>query len=528
MSFVSTRNEQAPGDTPGRFVARPLEPLRYDRVFVWIAAIAIGAGLLLRAIAYARSPLSFDETFTLVIATQPTFAGFFEWVLNELGGPVYYGLAFVWDKLFGAATLSIRLPSLILSLAAPLYVLRCRIGTPQVRLLWAALLAVWPEGVAQAGLARSYALLILLMAVQAVAFAKLIDRTDRRRAAIWVAWSSLAILTHYHAALISLLQGLLLLGFRRRLALRCWPAGLILLPVATWGGAQAASLLAYATPGANWYELIDPADILSLPLVALGLVIAVECISSRTASPDHGEPIGEAAVKDMPDQRLGIALVVASAVLSLVALYAAGMLVPSYTDRYVIPFMPGAMLGIACWLAAVATRRSRLLSGLTAALLGIAPLFASVRHFVIDPTTSQTQFNVEAASEWIGQRGGSDRLVFLWDNLTASGSSTLHLAQFGAYYLRRAGYRPEVIIPRGTGPATDPNAFLVRMAGDARLPAIIWVSDTATPGTLAKRFPPNVAARNPGWECRLFGQANLRIDVCVKRQPRLGPDRRPA
>lgn len=484
-----------------------------SRALTWIAITLIAAGSAARIGVYFVAPLWFDETFTLVIATQHSFSGFGEWVLNELGGPVYYALVFCWDKVFGSSTFSIRLPSLLASIATLAYASRSKVGAPPMGLIWAALLALWPAGMLQAGSARSYALLILVMTIQTVAFVRLVDRTDLRRAAVWFGWSSMAILLHYHATLICLIQGILLLVFRTRPALRCWPAALILIPVLTWAGLQASFVLAYATPGANWYALVKP---LAFPFVLIGalgwgwmsIIVILEPLAAGAAWLVRRQPF--------PADRLGLALVIASALASLIILIAVGMVVPSFNWRYAIPFMPAVFLGIAVWLVTLPRRYSLVPPALVLAAMSITPLGAMWRS-VVHPIGIAEQFNIEAASDWILSNGGADRLVFLWDNPTAKVSSTRHLSQFGAYFLRRGGARPEVIIPRGADSTTDPNAFLPRMAGNAPRSAIIWINDVGVPGTIARHIPPKIAEQHRDWQCKKFGRGQLRIDACVKR-----------
>jgi hypothetical protein len=480
-----------------------------------LALLAIVAGFLARIASYAVQPLWFDETFTLVIAAQPDAAAFGEWVLNEIGGPVYYGIAFGWAHLFGAEPLSIRLPSLAAAVAAPLCILGSRVGTARARLLWAALLALWPEGWAQAGYARSYAVLILLMTLQAIAFVEVVERTDRRRAAIWFAWSAVAILTHYHAGLISLVQGLLLVAFRTRPALRCWPAAFVFAPVIAWFGFQAATLLSYARPGSNWYSLIDPQDLPLFVMAALGfgvpsLAVAVDAAVRGIAWLRRRDPL--------PEERLGTVLVVASAVISLAILAGVGMAVPSFTKRYLMPFVPALMLGVAHWLLGFPRTYFKVSPAAAFGLLAITPLVVMLKALVFEPVSLARQFNTQAASAWIADQGGTDRLVFFWDNPTTQVSSTRHLAEFGAYYLRRAGEDPQVVIPRGATYRADPNRFLARLAGDRGRPAIIWVSDLDTPGTLARKFAPQLGRYNADWRCARFGQGNMAVEACVRRK----------
>ena len=89
-------------------------------------AVLVGALMLFVAnilTASLRVPLWLDENFSATIAAQPTFARLVNWCLNELSGPLYYSLLWVWEKIAGDGNIALRIPSIALSIAAPGFLL---------------------------------------------------------------------------------------------------------------------------------------------------------------------------------------------------------------------------------------------------------------------------------------------------------------------------------------------------------------------------------------------------------------------
>lgn len=156
--------------------------IRQDRR--WLSA-AFALGIAGRLLSGWHAPLWFDESYSGVIATQPTSGLWLSWCLHELTGPVYYGLLWITAHLFGGSDGALRLPSLIASLVvAPLVAWR---GHPDrdTRLIWAGLIALWVPLFDFATFARPYALLFLLCTMQAIAFLSLLRDPRLGRAALW-------------------------------------------------------------------------------------------------------------------------------------------------------------------------------------------------------------------------------------------------------------------------------------------------------------------------------------------------------
>ena len=185
--------------------------------------------------------LWFDEGWTTTIASTTSLGDFLGEVRQDVNAPAYYGLIRLWAALFGTSDVALKAPGLLLALAAPLIALGWRVEGVSwaARITWAALLCAW-WGVDHFLDARCYSLLFALSIGQTAAFATLIQRPERRAAAIWAAFGALGVLTHYFAIFPVVAQGLVFLAVHPRRAWRTWPAALLFLPTVAWVAFHAA------------------------------------------------------------------------------------------------------------------------------------------------------------------------------------------------------------------------------------------------------------------------------------------------
>ncbi|MDE2596942.1 MAG: hypothetical protein KGL44_08700 [Sphingomonadales bacterium] len=495
MASLASPQRQAAARSAGFLAALRAEPL----LAATLLAFAVAA--LLHGIVGLSRTHSFDETYTFVIASQPTFGGFVDWVSQELGGPLYYLLAWLWEKLVGLDHPLMRLPSLLALAAIPVLVLRGHVLDWRTRLVWAALLALWLPGLSIGTLARSYALLLLLGTAQAIAFVALLRDPEPRRAALWLGVSVLAVLTHYHAGVISLIQGLIFVARAPRVALRSWPAGLLLVPLIACFAAQVAFLTRYAQPGNNWYQLVQPGDLVAIAATAVGLGVLFLPLAfdslAATARRLRDHVAGERPL-DWP-----VALTVLSGVSAAVAVVAAGCFTPSFAPRYLLPYVPAILLGIACQIESF-DRRWRF--GSATLMLWVIVLAVAWQGvpFARSETRDTASFTLQPPSDWLAAMGSGQRLVLYCDNPTAGMASVRRqLVSIGRYGLERAGvHDPQVTIPAALVPGADPNRVIPQLAAQARA-SLIWSYDKTVPGTLGIAHP--FAGSPPGWTCRTFG-----------------------
>ncbi len=484
-----------------------------QRLLIYLVAASLAVGLARRTLVGWDAPLWLDEAFTGAIAIQPSFSGLVQDCLNELGGPVYYSLIWVWEKLAGASNVSLRLPSLTFSLAAPLLIYWKGHPDRTTRILWAALAAIWLPAFGFANEARPYSLLFFLAAGQLILFLRLLEDPSRRSGLGWASVSALMILTHYHALVITGLQGLAFLTLRRRDALATWPATLVFVPVIAWMAFHLPVHIRFSSPDVAWHQLLSPRALKAFPdlMLAAGrfaailfLIVAVTLAFDfvRAASRKSRLPY---SINDMT--AVGMSLV------AIVFVYGLGFIRPSFVTRYLVPFMPGFLLGLAIWLRVWGKRVPILPCVVILPLLWLAAagLVERMRNPRIDP---RWDFTWQAAAEDI-RRSGATGLIFFWDNPTTALGYPEILRRTGGFFFDRAevpiATRELVLAGKGE---VDPNIALLQMARPQD--AIIWAYDKSVPHTLAVRHPPMLASTDPRWSCRNFGRFNISVLSCTR------------
>lgn len=277
-------------------------------------------------------PLWLDESWTAQLSAAPTFADWMRQDWLEINGSFYYLLLWLWpfESNFG-----LKLPSLLFLAAAALIAIRWRPAsvTREQAMFWAALLILWPPGLSLFVDARYYALLFLLSTAQTIAFIRLLEQPGRVRACWWTGLSTLAILSHYYAALPALLQGLILLWSLRARVWRLWPAALLTIP--------AFGELAWHWPRLHQYA----SDSWPKPLRA-------DEILGYLTWPIAGVPIGTALVLALViafrrQTARPIQHAVLAAFVSLLVLVLLGTVRPMLVDRYLLPVVPAMLLAVA-------------------------------------------------------------------------------------------------------------------------------------------------------------------------------------
>ncbi|HEX8532565.1 MAG TPA: hypothetical protein VF662_00190 [Allosphingosinicella sp.] len=499
---------------PAAATERPeLKPIAGERFLLLLVAAALIAGLARRALVGWDAPLWLDEAFTAAIAIQPSLAGLLRDCLNELGGPVYYALIWTWEKLFGASNASLRLPSFIFSVATPLLI--CWRGHPDrmTRLFWASLVALWLPGFYFATEARPYALLFFLATVQIILFLRLLDAPSRARAFTWAAVSALLILTHYHALVVTGLQGVSFLALKRRGALALWPAALLFVPMIAWMSVHLPLHIRFSSPDIAWHQLLSPKSLKAFPDLLLGagrIAAALFLLVAATTAIDLSRVLFRKARWPYSGHDT---IAVASSLAAIAFVYGLGFIRPSFTARYLIPFIPGFLLALAMWLRLWGRRVPLLAWAALLPLLWLAS--ASLVERIRDPEADpRWDFSWQQASADL-EAAGAREVIFLWDNPTTALGYEELLQRTGGFFFDRAGssVRVRALILAGRGDV-DPNKALVRAAGPRD--ALIWAFDARVPHTLATRHPPRISAIDPAWKCRNYGRQNVTILACIR------------
>ena len=151
--------------------------------------------------------------------------------------PLYYGVAWVWARIFGFGEVGLRSLSAVCGvLVVPVsYALGWKLFSRRAGLIAAALAATSPLLIWYSQEARAYELAVLLTGVSILAFAYADEEPSVPALAVWTISSAFAIATEYYAALVVVPEALWLIYRHRRrrslqvaiLALAAWCAPLL-------------------------------------------------------------------------------------------------------------------------------------------------------------------------------------------------------------------------------------------------------------------------------------------------------------
>lgn len=493
MTAITAAAPDTPPRASGIDWAAPLAPV--------VVTILILTSLI-RVVVGSDELLWLDETWTGLHASQPSLAAFLRWVYVDINAPLYYALMWVWAHLFGLSDGSLRFPSLLFGLAFPLLAL---IPTREIDrttgLVWCALLATWSPGLFQSQEARCYTMLLALCTGGTILHARLMARPTLWRATAWAAVGSLAILTHYYAAILFGCQGLIYLAVRRGAAMRTWPAALAFVPAFGWMAYHLPQLTAFAET--NWYSPEPVLVVIPIIGFAIGwtkLLIPAMAIgrSRRKGTEPDAIPHGSA----------GLRWVVAATVLAAGMLAVAGILRPVFTLRYMTIFAPGLLLGCALWARNIGLARP------FAPLVLVAACGVSSIVWAVSTYGFRERFmSLEAASDAL-MAAKVDLVAFAWDNRSTKGLLPADLASLGGFFFKRAGY-PVRVLGVTLDPGDDPNGKLMASAIGPRA-GIMWIYDLHIGGTAAATYPPVIDRLDPSWRCHDYGGDRIGVVACVR------------
>jgi hypothetical protein len=271
-------------------------------------------------------------------------------------------------------------------------------------------------------------------------------------------------------------------------------------------------LLAYAQPQNNWYPLLEPHQLRWLPALLFGDHTVAKLFMLT------GVGIGYGLYRSFfrSDSSLftraeGFAVLASTA--AVIIVFGAGFFRPSFTPRYLIPYMPGVLFGIAIWSA---RWRGRLMALPYLFLLG----YLAFAIFDTVQTARSTNcrkcgFNWEQTVPLFVSHGAG-QVTFLWDNPVSAVVEPDLQARVGGFFFERArlpiATRPLVLA--GKRPPPDPNLVLQGLAsrpGDG----FIWVWLDFSRETLALRFPPRFPPAV--WDCRDFGATEYHVLACARK-----------
>lgn len=453
-----------------------------------------------------NAPLWFDETFSAVIATQPDFTSLLHWCLTELTGPAFYMPLWLWVKIAGSGDFALRLPSLVLSVVAPLVILAKGSPDRNLRYWWAIFAMLWVPIFGLAGEARPYPHMFMLAAVQAILFVQLLKDPTVTRASGWMLVCIALILTHYWAALPCLVQGVAFLGFRRMRAVATWPAALLLLPVFIWARYHLPMVLGITMPADSAYEGMPLSAVANIPAMILGIlfngtvILATVIVSSLVFWRSSRRPGRELT----PEQVLA-----ACGIVSIALILLFGFLRPGFAPRYMTPSMPSFLFALALWARWMMTRNAKPVAVVVAMMVSSAA--GLVLSILTEPDTDPRHlFNLQRPSAWLAERHPT-RLAMFWDGPIGELTPSAHLDEVGGFFLRRAGGPLSVTIVRA-GPDKDVNRTVLASAPVGS--TILWVANDDLPDART----PRIERYDARFECRDFGGGQLTMTACRPRR----------
>jgi 4-amino-4-deoxy-L-arabinose transferase-like glycosyltransferase len=372
---------------------------------VALAAIVVLAAAL-RFAALGEQSFWLDETFTDRIA-EARAGDFLDLIeQGENTPPLYYALAWLWTKVFGAGEAGLRsLSALAGTATVPVaYLIGRQVAGSRAGLLLAALVAASPFLVWYSQEARAYPLAILWTSLTLLFALRFADGSSRGDLVGWSITAALAMATHYFAAFLVLVEAAWLLrapATRRRVLLGCVPTvvvGLALIPLAleqrTNGGAKVGDASVPSRIGNAAKEFLvgeygGPVRGIG-PVCALLVVGGVAWALARTSAEER--------------RRLAVPLALGSAVV-LLPLSLAVIGVDYFTARYLaIAWVPL----FAALAAGLAARRTGLAGPAIAAALAALFLVVSV-SVPLTPRLQRDDWRSAAAA--LGEPAGPRAIV---------------------------------------------------------------------------------------------------------------------
>ncbi len=475
-----------------------------------LVAPALSLGLFGRLYIDWSAPLWVDESFTAAIAGSRSLHRLFEWCIQDPNAPLYYAFIWVWSHIFGGAALSLRLPSAIFSVAAPLLAAWKGHEDRDIRLFWGVLLALWVPIWGYAPEARCYSLLFLLATLQAILFMRVVEGSSRRTVWLWTIASASLCLTHYYAIFPTALQVLMLFACDPKKIFRNIAACLPFLAAAAWFAIHVASLARFTNANTSWYQLMTLGRAVGVfdLLFIMGPKALIWVFLATTGYQILRFMIGESPWRYSASETM-VAISGFGALLIVVCI---AFFKPVFSERYMIPMVPAALLAIALWARRMfgSSRIPMLI------LIGVWSSTALAMIHVRDPGAMATQngYNLERPADWLRTKG-LRRLVFYWGHPSAVLYDRGLLADVGAESLRRSGWHGPVVGLTRDGLDADPAPVLAAAAsrsGDGFLWADRFAKSGGDPNAV-----PAVLKDTRIWDCRTFGRDSVPVLACIRQ-----------
>lgn len=468
-----------------------------SRPLFMLAAAAFASGVIIRLMLATERPLWLDEAFTGAIAAESTLGGVLRQTLLDVNAPGYYVVAHFWTAVFSLSNGSLRMPSLLFGLAAPLL---CLVRTPglawRAQLLWFASVALWEMACAYSNEARCYSLLYFCVIANTLAFVRLVVTPRLGAAFLWGLASATMILFHYIPIVLVASQSVILLWLLRGRVFALWPAAIPLIPTAIWFLAHLSRIREFTQKDVAWYPYLTVGDLPAvltaifgilpfLCLAFLGAVLIFERNDTPSATCGDNEPVSGAAP-----------WLAAAAGLGAMAVFVVmGFIRPSFTQRYLFAFAPAFLLLLPLVCERVAARLPH------ATAICLALIVANGWH-VIFVDDEKRHFEYESGARFLMDAGVRD-VAFLWDNPNNQAEAPEQMAKVGGFFFDRA--RANVVTtPVRLSLDADPNIELARLAISPKS-GFIWLYDVNIRHTAAARYLPRLLELSQDFDCRQSG-----------------------
>jgi hypothetical protein len=266
-----------------------------------------------------------------------------------------------------------------------------------------------------------------------------------------------------------------------------------------------------ADPEFTWYPLLTPSElfvvlqfVLGQPLVItalalLGITAILQCPAPERASTLHLDH--------------SWILVVASAA-GVGILVVLGFIRPSFTLRYLVPFAPGLLFGLAVTVHHLGKRWA------PAPMIYVLVLAAAAcRSGIGQQRDGQSACNIEVAAKALIATNVKNP-VFFRDHPGTPIPNPDMLDAIGRFFFRRAG-RSVKVTPIVPGRHDDPNPRLVEAARHPNS-GILWIYDLDVQGTSGQANPPRIASLDPSWRCRISDDPASGSSPATGWRPRAG------
>lgn len=485
------------------------------RPLVVLAAAAFVSAVVLRLVLFVERPLWLDETFTGAIAAEPTLGGVLRQTLLDVNAPGYYFLAHFWASLFSLSNDSLRMPSLLLGLAAPLLTL---IRTPglgwRARLIWFASIALWGSAASYSNEARCYSLLYFCGVANTVAFMRLLGNIRPGPVLLWGLSAAAMILVHYVAVFLIAAQGVILLWQVRGRFWTLWAAVIPLAPTALWLLVHLTRIREFAQENVAWYPYLTSEY---LPGIAIAIFGAAPflCITFFAGVLIFERNNAPAPVEE--DERWSDIkpwLAVAAGIGGVVVFVIVAFIRPSFTPRYLFVFAPACLLLLPLLCERIAAR-------LPAAPAICLALITAQGWYTGLAYDMRFDYQYETGAQFL-IKSGARKVAFLWDSPANQVEAPEQIQKVGGFFFDRAGAKIDTT-PVRLPLSADPMIELAKMATTPDS-GFIWVYDVNVRHTAAARRLPRFADVTRDFDCQrsgLFYENELMVGAlsCIRKAP---------